>query len=407
MSASSMTENRFCDSEEKVTALGASNGTRFAQEGDLLLLVRGSGLHKRLPVGKVLKPLTFNQDVKALTPDTDQITTDYLLYWFLANEYNILGKVELTGIGAGKLDTLNMQNMVLRLPPLPTQRQIAAILSAFDDKIELNRQMNRTLEQMARALFKSWFVDFDPVRAKMRGEMPEGIDAETAALFPDDMEEVEGREVPQGWSRTHLGAIADIIDCLHSKKPERVKEGLPYIQLGNIGESGKMDLSDIYYISEEDYKRWTSRIEVVEGDCVITNVGRVGAVCRIPRGFRGAIGRNMTAIRLKKDFSTYRAFLIELLVSDEMRSEIDANTDAGTILSALNVKSIPKLGLILPTERVLCKAEKYLASIRSQIDQNLRESTQLAQLRDSLLPRLLSGELDVSQWVEVAEEVLA
>ena len=109
---------------------------------------------------------------------------------------------------AGYVNSRDQRKFHINVPNIIIQRQIAAILSAFDDKIELNRQMNRTLEQMARALFKSWFVDFDPVRAKMRGEMPEGMDAETAALFPDELMEVEGREVPKGWTWQTVGDIA-------------------------------------------------------------------------------------------------------------------------------------------------------------------------------------------------------
>ena len=96
------------------------------------------------------------------------------------------------------------------LPPLPTQRAIANILGTLDDKIELNRKMNETLEAMAQAIFKSWFVDFDPVRAKMEGKQPAGMDAETAALFPSEFEMVDGREVPKGWKISTIGESVKI-----------------------------------------------------------------------------------------------------------------------------------------------------------------------------------------------------
>lgn len=125
--------------------------------------------------------------------------SQYLYYYFnspagKAGLSSILRQVAVSGITGSDLINLDIP-----LPPLRIQNQSAEILSAFDDKIELNRQMNRTLEQMAHALFKSWFIDFDPVHAKQRGEQPEGMDADTAALFPNRFVEVDGKEVPEGW----------------------------------------------------------------------------------------------------------------------------------------------------------------------------------------------------------------
>lgn len=124
------------------------------------------------------------------------------------------------------------------LPPLEIQRQIANILSAFDDKIELNRQINRTLEQMARALFKSWFIDFDPVHAKQRGEQPAGMDAETAALIPDRFVEIDGKWFPEGWRVSQLGSIVE--NPRRSINPQSIDGRTPYIGLehmprGSIG----------------------------------------------------------------------------------------------------------------------------------------------------------------------------
>ena len=130
------------------------------------------------------------------------------------------------------LNRNHIHNKEISWPDRETQDAIAAILSAFDDKIELNRQMNRTLEQMARALFKSWFVDFDPVRAKMRGEQPEGMDAATAALFPSELVEVDAREVPKGWEWRTVG---DKFQLTMGQSPSGETynengEGLPFYQ---------------------------------------------------------------------------------------------------------------------------------------------------------------------------------
>lgn len=309
----------------------------------------------------------------------------------------------LSGSTRPKLTQGDMKRIPIYAPPLPEQHAIAHVLGTLDDKIELNRKMNATLEAMAQVTFKSWFVDFDPVRAKVEGEEPVGMDAETAALFPDAFEEVDGREVPKGWSMGTVGQIADIIDCLHAKKPERRDSGRPFLQLWNIRDDGLIDMTNTYHILEEDYLKWISRIEASAGDCVITNVGRVGAVSQIPEGLKAALGRNMTAIRCKSDFN-YPTFLIELLLSDFMRKEIAAKTDDGTILSALNVRNIPKLKVIIPPIVTVDRFESIARPIRKKMEENLKQSRTLTALRDTLLPKLISGEIRVPDaMLEAAE----
>ena len=193
-----------------------------------------------------------------------------------------------------------------------------------------------------------------------------------------------------------LGDMAEIIDCLHSKKPEAVNDtAYQLLQLNNITDSGFLDLSSKYYISKSDYENWTRKCEIVEGDCVITNVGRIGAVSQAPNGTHAAMGRNMTCIRLRKDKPFY-SYLITALLSPHIRREIMKNTDEGTIMGALNVKNIPLLLFPMfapPTMNVL---EDLLSPIRKAIEQNYLSNQTLSLLRDSLLPRLMSGELDVS-----------
>jgi type I restriction enzyme S subunit len=146
--------------------------------------------------------------------------------------------------------TLNLRD-VAQLPIIfPPQRErdgIAHIIGTLDDKIELNRRTNETLEAMARALFKSWFVDFDPVLAKVEGRDP-GLPKLFADLFSDSFEDSEMGEIPSGWKVTSLGVVAHVIDCLHSKKPERHDAGMPLLQLGNIRDDGLVDMQDTYFI---------------------------------------------------------------------------------------------------------------------------------------------------------------
>jgi type I restriction enzyme S subunit len=282
----------------------------------------------------------------------------------------------------------------LQVPPLREQQAIACILGALDDKIELNRRRSRTLEAMARAIFQSWFVDFDPVKAKAAGRTPPGLSPALAALFPDSLADSPLGPIPKGWRVAILSDICEVIDCLHTKKPDRIPSGMPLLQLNNILDNGVLDLSDIYSISEADYSRWISRMEAQVGDCVITNVGRVGAVARIPKGVAAALGRNMTGLRCRRDF-IFPTFLIELLLSKTMREEIRLKIDSGTILDALNVRNISKLRLARPSNEVAQEYETRVGPLRSQMEHLLSESRTLAALRDALLPKLISGELRV------------
>ena len=293
------------------------------------------------------------------------------------------------------LNTGILSAVPIDLPPLQTQLDIASMLGALDDRITLLRETNATLEGIAQALFKSWFVDFDPVRAKMKGRVPDGIDEVTAELFPDAFEESDLGLVPKGWRSGRIGEIADVIDCLHSKKPELLQSGHPYLQLNNIRNDGLLDTSDLACISDGDYQKWISRIEVSDGDCVITNVGRVGAVSQLPARFKAAMGRNMTAIRLRPEWR-YPTYLIELLQSDWMKGEIESKTDSGTILNALNVRSIPLLRFAIAPHDVMLCFELISRPLRAAMEANLKQMNTLSALRDTLLPRLISGQLRLS-----------
>lgn len=317
-------------------------------------------------------------------------------------KYALLSPLGQSALGAHSIGSVqqvinlsDLRTVKVPVPPLSEQRAIASILGALDDKIELNARMNRTLEAMARAIFKSWFVDFDPVRAKMEGRKPSGMDDATAALFPDSFKDSELGLIPKGWRLAELGEIAHVVDCLHSKKPIREEEGRPLLQLCNIRDDGLIDMSDTYLISKDDYEQWISRMEAQPGDCVITNVGRVGAVAQIPMGVRAALGRNMTGMRVKPGYPC-PTFLIECLLSSWMREEIVRKSDAGTILDALNVRSIPKLRILLPPQEAILKEfERICRPLRAKMEADLSESHHLASIRDALLPTLISGQVGV------------
>ena len=289
-------------------------------------------------------------------PNTDK---DFLYYVLADDDFFTYSMATSKGTKMPRGDKTSIMQYEVPLIDLQVQKKIASVLKALDERIKLNNEINNNLAEQSQAIFAEFMCKYPYV------------------LSP-------------------LGDMAEIIDCLHSKKPKAVN-GTTYqlLQLNNITDSGFLDLSSKYYISKSDYENWTRKCEIVEGDCVITNVGRIGAVSQAPNGTHAAMGRNMTCIRLRKDKPFY-SYLITALLSPHIRREIMKNTDEGTIMGALNVKNIPLLlfpMFALPTMNAL---EDLLSPIRKAIEQNYLSNQMLSLLRDSLLPRLMSGELDVS-----------
>jgi type I restriction enzyme S subunit len=392
-----MTTTELYISEETYKDVISRTGP--VKPGDILLTAVGT-LGNPYQVKENDLPFYFKDgNIVWLRNFSSDLNSNYLFYW-LNSDYG-RSKVLDTAIGSTQaaLTISSLSKIMIGYPNLSQQTGIVKILSALDEKIAINNALSKTLEDIAQTIFKSWFIDFDPVKAKINGEKPIGMDDETAALFPDSFEESELGLIPKGWDWSSIGNIAEIIDCLHSKKPILIETGFPYLQLDTISDSGVLLYENASNISKEDYDKWTSRIEVKGGDCVITNVGRVGAVSQVPEHFKAAIGRNITALRPKEDF--YRSYLIIALLSDFIKKEIKLNTDSGTILEALNVRNIPKLKIPLPNVQLLQRFESIFSSVQLQIQVLHKQNVQLVELRDTLLPRLISGEL------QIPEEMLA
>jgi len=261
---------------------------------------------------------------------------------------------------------------------LTTQRKIASILSAYDDLIENNQRRIKILEEMAQNLYREWFVKF-----RFPGY-------QHARFIASSL----GR-IPEGWEVREMQDIAEVIDCLHSKKPQRNELGTGLLlQLRNIGDGGKIDLSDKFLITDDDYQKWTIRIEIQSGDCVVTNVGRVGAVAQIPVGLKAAIGRNMTAVR---PFAVGPTYLIEYLLSPHMIKEVQIKKDGGAIMDSLNVKGIVKLLVPVGPLPLMDLFEDYARPMRALVERLFEKNSTLRRTRDLLLPKLISGEVDVSE----------
>ena len=366
-------------------------------DGDILLT-------REAPIGEVGlvrgdDTIFLGQRIMQYRADEKLLDNKYLLYSFLSeplqNQFKSHGG---SGSVVDHIRVPDCLNFVLTLPPLPIQRQIAAILCAFDDKIELNRRMNRTLEQMARALFKSWFVDFDPVRAKMRGEVPQGMDAETAALFPAEMDEVEGREVPKGWEWGTAGDFANITigKTPPRKEPEWFTENpddVIWVSIKDMSGDDVFISKSSEFLTSEAVQRFNIK-KIYPGAVILSFKLTLGRV----RIADDTITTNEAIAHFSFKDSKNRIIYTYLYLSCYDFTSLGSTS---SIATAINSRIIREMPFLIPTEKILAAFSLHLAALMDQIKNIQRESAQLASLRDVLLPRLLSGEVEVSGWGEV------
>lgn len=292
--------------------------------------------------------------------------------------------------GRQRVPSTAVEGFVLHLPPLPEQRAIAHILGTLDDKIELNRRMNETLEAMARALFKSWFVDFDPVAAKAEGR-DTGLPAEIADLFPDSFEESELGPVPAGWKVESVSLLADVVggSTPSTKSPE-------YWQGGSHHWATPKDLSGLWMPVLLDTERRITDTGLRQIASGLLPAGTVLLSSRAPIGYLAiaevptAINQGFIAMKPKPGVSNLFLLWWAHSASDEIVSRANGSTFLEISKSAF--RPIP---VVTPTAAVFTVFDRAARPLYERIVNNERESRTLAALRDTLLPKLISGEIRV------------
>ena len=337
-------------------------------------------LSTRAPIGYVAlakNPIATNQGFRSLIV-REGVSSDYLYYWLLQNTDEL--KRHASGSTFGELSGSSLKTLRIPLPPLPEQRAIAHILGTLDDKIELNRRMNETLEEMARALFKSWFVDFDPVRAKMEG-WDTGLPPDITALFPDRLVASELGDVPEGWGVKPLGECYNL--TMGQSPPGSTYnddgDGLPFFQ-------GSTDFR-FRYPENRRFCNAPTRI-AQPNDTLISVRAPVGDINMAWE--RCCIGRGVASLRHKSDstsFTYYSAWA--------MRGNLQQYEHTGTVFGAINKKQFEGLPVIEPKSEVVGAFETCVLYLDKRIGLAVGESRALVAQRDALLPGLVSGEVYV------------
>ena len=381
-------------------ATNATLSRSILKQNDVLFTIAGTIGRVALVSEKIL-PANTNQAVAIVRPNLEVIVPRFL-YYALKDKarakqiYTRVVQSVQANFSLGELSSLKVL-----LPPLPEQRAIAHILGTLDDKIELNRRMNETLEAMAQAIFKSWFVDFDPVRAKMEGR-PTELPKEIEDLFPDSFEDSELGEIPRGWEVGPINTFAQIsIGGQWGKDSKENEDFIEFISLRGVDieqlRNGNMAIKAV--------RRWCkksaiqSRLikpnEVLIASSGIGPVGRSLWVPKNPKEFFGIEVIHSNFVKKIKCSSIATAIYLDRILF-EMRT-------SGEVWEYINGTSIPNLNdkdllankfVIIPPNKILEIFKSIIEPISNKIFS--LESINLSMIRDSLLPKLLSGEIKVS-----------
>ena len=302
----------------------------------------------------------------------------------------------LTGAVMPKLTQDNLKKIELRCPPLCEQRAIAHILGALDDKIELNRKQNETLEAMARAMFKAWFVDFEPVRAKMegrwqRGQSLPGLSGHLYDVFPGQLVESEFGAIPEGWRHSTIGE--EVTVCGGSTPSTQEPE---FWEGGQHCWATPKDLSTLNSPVLLDTDRKITDAGLAKISSGLLPVGTVLLSSRAPIGYL-AIAEVPTAINQGFIAMKCDGGLPNVFVLPWCRESMDAivGNANGSTFQEISKSNFRPLRVVVPSEPVLTGFVRLAGSLHRQLAENERESRTLAQLRDTLLPKLISGELRV------------
>ena len=310
-------------------------------------------------------------------PDvTDTEFAYYLTKWNKVCDYAI---GQMTGTsGRQRVPTDSLSRLTVPIPPIQEQRAIAHILGTLDDKIELNRRMNETLEAMARALFQSWFVDFDPVRAKMEGR-DTGLPQPIADLFPDRLVDSESGEIPAGWTVHHL---EDCFEIVMGQSPpghtyNDTGDGLPFFQ-------GRSDFGFRY---PRNRKFCTAPNRIAEPEDTLLSV-------RAPVGDinmaweQCCIGRGIAALRYRARAASFTYYTMQSL-----QVHLRGYENTGTVFGAITRTQLAKLPIQHPSMELVHAFERLARGWDETIRRNTAQINTLAALRGVLLPRLVSGRL--------------
>lgn len=325
-----------------------------------------------------------------------KLDSKYLMYWLRSR----IGQQELDRISIGStqraLTIVALKSLPFSPPPVSDQKAIAHILGTLDDKIELNQKMNQTLEEIAKAIFKSWFVDFDPVRAKAEGR-PTGLPPEISDLFPHELVDSEIGEIPKGWNCQRVETFADaLLGGTPSRKKSNYWGGeIPWINSGAVNEFRIIEPSE--YITQEGYDKSSTKLLPAKATVIAITGATLGQVSYLEidscanQSVVGVIPHNNRAHEWT--YLTFTAHIDRLI-----------NRQTGGAQQHINKNDVLDFDVVYPTEVLIARFSDIATPLFVRIGVAVRENLILTELRDTLLTKLISGELRIPDAEKFLEE---
>jgi type I restriction enzyme S subunit len=367
---------------------------------DVLLNITGDSVARVCQAPANHLPARVNQHVAIIRPNPTIIDPTYLRY-FLATpaQQNLMLGLASAGATRNALTKSMIEGFCVPCPPIEIQQNIAGLLSSIDDRINLQRETNRTLESIAQAIFKSWFVDFDPVHAKAKGIAPEGMGEATAALFPDSFEETELGMVPRGWTTENIEDICSAVT--NGGTPSRSTKSfwesgvIPWYKTGDFSDGFLLEPSE--KITELALKSSSAKLlpenSVLMAIYAAPTVGRLGILTR-PSTFNQAC----TGMVAKSQIGPWFLYWTLYFGRDWFNSRAN-----GAAQQNISKAIVAAYKFTCPSTQVLAAFNDICGALHKSIRVNVEHIATLASLRDTLLPRLISGQLRIEEAQEIVE----
>jgi type I restriction enzyme S subunit len=366
--------------------------------GDVLLVHKGTlGRIGLMPSTRMYARYIMGNSMMRVRCDPAKLLPEYLYYWLSSadGQHYLFSRVSQVGVPQIQTPLTTLRQAVLPVPPLPEQRAIAHILGTLDDKIELNRRMNETLEAMAQALFQSWFVDFDPVCDKAEGRDP-GLPRSLADLFPDSLEGSVLGEIPKGWGLAPLPKMIDV----NPLRTLRHGEVAPYLDMANMPTRAHSPDTVVE-------RAFGSGMRFINGDTLVARItpclenGKTAFVDFLQDGQIGWGSTEYIVLRPKPPLPTEYAYC--LARSTDFRDFAIQSMTGSSGRQRVPAESLSHFVVTSPSKEVADLFGKSVSPFFARGRKAIEESRTLAALRDALLPKLISGELRVKD----AERFLA
>ncbi|MCW3097838.1 MAG: restriction modification system specificity protein [Chthonomonadaceae bacterium] len=371
--------------------------------GDLVFTAAGTlGQVGLIPVGAKYPRYIISNKQMRVRMDLTRMDALFAFYWFASPAMVRYIQQRNTGSSVPLINLSVLRNLPLPLPPLEEQRTIANVLGMLDDKIGLNKHMNKTLESMARAVFQSWFVDFDPVRARINGRQPFGMNVRTARTFSSSFVDSLLGGIPVGWTAETFDRTINLIGGGTPKTScaEYWNGDLPWFSVIDAPDSNNVFVIDTEkHITQLGLNNSSARLLPI-GTSIISARGTVGRCALVGKPM--AMNQSCYAVRGKHEGTDYYTYF----ALRQAVAELQQNTH-GSVFDTITRDTFASIQVVVPPPEIAQSFDRTVLPLMQRILANLHEIATLTELRDTLLPKLMSGEVRVRDEEKIVEGKIA